>query len=61
MEVQQLGNLALHLGHKVVTEIGITYADHYFHRDSHHNLSAKYSVFNTLIHRARTVCATPNY
>ena len=27
--------------------------------DSHHNLSAICSVFNTITHRARTVCANP--
>ena len=31
--------------------------DHHLHWDRHHNLSAKYSVFNTLIHRAKTVYA----
>ena len=33
-----------------------THKDQYFHWDSHHNLSAKYSVVNTLTHRARPVC-----
>ena len=33
-----------------------THTDQYLHLDSHHILSAKYSVFNTLIHRARVVC-----
>ena len=32
------------------------HTDQYLHWDSHHNLSAKYSVFNTLTHKARTVC-----
>ena len=27
--------------------------------DSHHNLSAKFSVINTLSHRAKTVCSNP--
>ena len=27
------------------------------HWDSHHNVSAKYGLFNTLAHRTRTVCA----
>ena len=30
----------------------------YLHWDSYHHLSAKYSVINTLRHRAKTVCAT---
>ena len=29
------------------------------HLDSHHNLSAKYSVSDTLIHRAETVFSNP--
>ena len=33
------------------------HTDLYFHWDSHHHLSAKYSVINTLKHRARTVCS----
>ena len=36
-----------------------THTDHYLQWDSHHNLSAKYSVIGTLIHRAKTVCTTP--
>ena len=35
-----------------------SHTDQYIHWDSHHNLSAKYSLFITLTHRARTVCAT---
>ena len=31
--------------------------DQYLHWDSHHNLAAKYSLFNTLTERVRTVCA----
>ena len=34
-----------------------TYTDIYLHWDSHHHLSAKYSVINTLRHRAKTVCS----
>ena len=34
-----------------------THTHQYLHWDSHHNLSAKYSVFNILTHRARTVYA----
>ena len=29
------------------------------HWQNHHNLSAQFSVFNTLTHRVRTVCAKP--
>ena len=34
-----------------------TYTDQYLQWDSHHNLSAKFSVINTLSHRAKTVCS----
>ena len=33
-----------------------TLKDQYLKWDSHHHLSAKYSVINSLIHRAKTVC-----
>ena len=36
-----------------------THTDQYLHWDSHHNLSAKFSVINTLSHRAKTVCSNP--
>ena len=36
-----------------------THTDQYLQWDSHHNLSAKYSVINTLSHRAKTVCSNP--
>ena len=32
-----------------------THTDQYLQWDSHHNLSAKYSVIGTLIHRAKTI------
>ena len=35
-----------------------TYTDMYLHLDSYHHLSAKYSVINTLRHRAKTACST---
>ena len=35
-----------------------THTDMYLHWDSYHHLSAKYSVINTLRHRAKTVCST---
>ena len=34
-----------------------THIDLYLQWDSHHHLSAKYSVINTLRHRAKTVCS----
>ena len=36
-----------------------THADQYLQWDSHHNLSAKFSVINTLSHRAKTVRSNP--
>ena len=36
-----------------------THTDQYIQWDSHHNLSAKFSVINTLSHRAKTVCSNP--
>ena len=36
-----------------------TYTDLYLQWDSHHNLACKYSVINTLTHRARAVCSSP--
>ena len=37
-----------------------THTDQYLKWDSHHNLSAKYSVIGTLTHRAKTVCTDPD-
>ena len=34
-----------------------TYTDLYLQWDSHHNLACKYSVINTLTHRAKAVCS----
>ena len=34
-----------------------TYTDMYLYWDSYHHLSAKFSVINTLRHRAKTVCS----
>ena len=34
-----------------------TYTDLYLQWDSHHNLACKYSVINTLTHRAKTECS----
>ena len=36
-----------------------THTDQYLQWDSHHNLSAKYSVIDTFTHRAKSVCITP--
>ena len=36
-----------------------THTDQYLQWDSHHNLSAKFSVIITLSHRAKTVCSNP--
>ena len=35
-----------------------THTDQYLQWDSHHSLSAKYSVIGTLIHRAKSLCTT---
>ena len=36
-----------------------TQTDQYLQWDSHHSLSAKYSVIGTLAYRAKTVCTDP--
>ena len=36
-----------------------THTDFYLQWDSHHTISAKYSVVNTLHHRTRAVCSSP--
>ena len=36
-----------------------THTDLYLPWDSNHNIAAKYSVINTLSHRALTICSTP--
>ena len=38
-----------------------THTDQYLQWDSHHNLSAKFSVINTLSPRAKTVCSNPEF
>ena len=35
----------------------LTHTDLYLQWDSHHNLACKYSVINTLTHRAKAVCS----
>ena len=37
-----------------------THPDQYLQWDSNHNLASKYSVINTLTHRAKTLCSTPD-
>ena len=38
-----------------------THTDQYLHWDSHHSITSKYSVIETLYHRARTVCSNPDH
>ena len=35
------------------------HTDQYLHWDSHHTISAKYSMVSTLHHRARAICSNP--
>ena len=35
------------------------HTDQYLHWENHEHFSAKFSVFNTLKHRVRTVCSNP--
>ena len=37
-----------------------THTDLYLQWDSHHTVSAKYSVVGTLYHRAETICSSPH-
>ena len=37
-----------------------THTDQYLQWDTHHHLSAKFSVIHTLSHRAKTVCSKPD-
>ena len=37
----------------------LNHTDLYTQWDSHHNLTCKYNVINTLTHRAKAVCSTP--
>ena len=47
------GNLSITVYRKA------THMDQYLQWDSHHHLSAKFSVINTLKHRVQTVCSNP--
>ena len=38
-----------------------TYTNQYLQWDSHHAISAKYSVISTLFHRAKEVCSTKQH
>ena len=38
-----------------------THTDHYLQRDSHHAISAKYSVISTLFQRAKAVCSNSQH
>ena len=50
--MQQLNNSLLTPVYRKSTHI-----DLYLQWDSHHHLSAKFSIINTLKHRAKTVCS----
>ena len=36
-----------------------THIDQYLQWHNHHNITVKYSVVNTLTHRAKTLCSNP--
>ena len=36
----------------------LMHIDGYFQRDYYHYITTKYSVINTLVHKAKTVCST---
>ena len=50
---EEIGSLSINVYRKP------THTDQYLQWDSHHNLSAKFSIINTLSHRAQTVCSNP--
>ena len=36
-----------------------TTTDQHLEWESHHHIAAKYSIMNTVIHRAKAICSTP--
>ena len=57
VENNYLNNIFITLTTKVYRKR--THTDLYLQWDSHHNLACKFSVVNTLTHRAKAVCSTP--